>query len=274
MDKIYIQTYSVIRDYMQDFRGTMKRIAEVGYDGVEFAAGYGGLTPAELKTFLDDIGLKAISTHVGLDKALENIEFMTAVGAQYLICPSAHMPDKESTLAVARKLNEIGAQCKAAGLKFGYHNHTQEFNEFDGKYCLDILMENTDPESVIMELDVGWASCAGINVIDYINKHAGRVELIHAKECNNVVGVTPPVDWNEFPKDEKGWPILPDWFKEIEHAGQVANGPTGQGIFDWSELKKTADAQGTKAYIVEREYDYQGDIWKCIAEDLAYLRTI
>ena len=93
MDKIYIQTYSVIRDYMQDFRGTMKRIAEVGYDGVEFAAGYGGLTPAELKTFLDDIGLKAISTHVGLDKALENIEFMTAVGAQYLICPSAHMPD-------------------------------------------------------------------------------------------------------------------------------------------------------------------------------------
>ncbi len=274
MDKIYIQTYSVIQDYIKDFRGTMKRIAETGYDGVEFAAGYGGLSPAELKAFLADIGLEAISTHVGLDNALENIDIMAEIGAKYLICPGAHMPDKAATLEVAKKLNEIGAQCKAAGLKFGYHNHTQEFNVFDGQYCLDILMENTDPANVIMELDAGWAACAGINVIEYIKKHAGRVELIHAKECNNVVGVTPMVDLNEFPKDADGRPIPPDWFKEMQHAGDVANGPTGQGIFNWSELKKTADAQGTQAYIVEREYDYQGDIWKCIAEDLAYLRTI
>ena len=274
MDKIYIQTYSVIRDYMQDFRGAMKRIAETGYDGVEFAAGYGGLNAHELKAFLDEIGLKAISTHVGLDNAEENIDIMAEIGAQYLICPGAHMPDLASTLEVAKRLNEIGAKAKACGLKFGYHNHTQEFNEYDGKYCLDILMENTDPDKVIMELDVGWASCAGINVVDYINKHAGRVELIHAKECNQVVGVQPMVDWNDFPKDENGHPVLPDWLKEMMHKGDIANGPTGQGIFDWKLLKQTADAQGTKAYIVEREYDYQGDIWKCIAEDLAYLRTI
>ena len=274
MDKIYIQTYSVIADYMQDFRGTMRRIAETGYDGVEFAAGYGGLSPAELKAFLDEIGLTAISTHVGLDNALENIEMMQAVGAKYIICPGTHMPDLESTLAAAKKMNEIGAACKDAGLKFGYHNHTQEFNVYDGKFCLDILMENTDPDKVIMELDAGWACCAGINVEEYIQKHAGRVELIHAKECRQVVGVTPMVDWASFPKDENGRPIMPDWFKKLSEAGDLANGPTGQGLINWASLKKTADAQGTRAYIVEREYDYQGDIWKCIAEDLAYLRTV
>ena len=274
MDKVYIQTYSVIQDYLKDFRGTMKRLADVGYAGVEFAAGYGGLTPAEMKDFLAEIGLEAISTHVGLDDPTPHIEMMAGIGGSYLICPSAHMTDTASTLKVAARLNEIGAQCKAAGLKFGYHNHTQEFNVFDGKYCMDILMENTDPETVIMELDAGWAACAGIDVLQYVQKHAGRVELIHAKECVNVVGVTPPVNWADFPKDEKGWPILPDWLKEMNRAGDEANGPTGKGIIDWAALKSICDAQGTKAYIVEREYDYQGDLWKCIAEDLAYLKTV
>ena len=275
MDKIYIQTYSVIRDYMQDFRGTMKRIAETGYDGVEFAAGYGGLNAHELKAFLDEIGLKAISTHVGLDNAEENIDIMAEIGAQYLICPGAHMPDLASTLEVAKRLNEIGAKAKACGLKFGYHNHTQEFAKIGDRYLLEIIMDLTDPDLVKFQIDVGWATCAGIDVPAFLIKHAGRICSIHVKETDTVTGVEKPLDWASFPKDENGRPILPKEIIEERERIAATDCPTGKGIIDWVNIKKLADQAGAGSYVIEREWDYKGDdIFGCVKEDVESLRKI
>lgn len=274
MEKVYIQTYSVFSDMQKDFRGTLKKIADLGYAGVEFAGGYGGLTAAELDSYMKDIGLEVISSHVGLDQAEKDIDLLARVGARYMICPMAAPATEEEAHKTAARLNEIGAACAKAGLKYGYHNHTQEFVQFNGKYALDIMMEDTDPANVIFQLDVGWASCAGIDVEEYIKAHAGRIELIHAKECNQVVGVTPVIDWATFPKDANGRPILPQELLDQMEAGKVANGPTGKGIINWKSLTEVANAQGTQAYIVEREYDYQGDIYQCIKEDVDYLKTI
>ncbi len=274
MEKVYVQTYSVMRDMMRDFKGTLAKIAGLGYTGVEFAGGYGGLQPAELDSLLKELGLEVISSHVGLQNAEDDIEILSYVGAPYMICPGPAPASEEEAHRTAARLNEIGEACAKAGMKYGYHNHTSEFMRFNGKYALDILMEETDPANVVFQLDVGWAACAGIDVEDYINKHAGRIELIHAKECNQVVGVIPILDHSRLPKDENGRPIIPEEIQAMHKAGTIANGPTGKGIIDWKSLRKTADAQGTKAYIVEREYDYQGDIYQCLKEDLDYLKTV
>lgn len=274
MEKVYIQTYSV-REAMHDFREGMKRLADIGYAGVEFAGGYGGLNAAEMKTLLHDLNLDAISSHVGLEDAEKDIEFMAEIGGRYIICPMARgMASYDDAMKVAEQMNKIGAACQKAGLKYGYHNHTQEFAEVNGKYLLEHLIDNTDPSCVVFQLDVGWCSTAGVNAVDFINKHAGRFEMIHAKEAGKVTGVQPPMDFSKVKLDENGRPIFTEEMKAKMLETKKMNVPSGKGIVDWKAVKAAADAQGAKAYIVEREWDYLGDIFACVKEDWEYLRTV
>lgn len=275
MNQVYLQTYSLGSAMRDDFKGSLKKVADIGYSGVEFAGGYGNMPAAELKAYLEELGLEPISSHVGLEKIETDIPYLAELGASYVICPSTSLNSYEEILDKAKEMNRLGELAKKAGLKFGYHNHTQEFAQFEGKYALDILMENTDPELVMFQLDVGWATCAGINVAAYIQEHSGRIQLIHVKETDRVTGVQEPWDFSKFEKDEKGHPIFPQSFLDEMAAIQKTNCPTGEGIIDWQQIKTVADANGAKAYIVEREYDYKGqDIFGCITEDLAHLKTI
>lgn len=255
MQNVYFQTYSLGSVMHGDFIGSMKRIAALGYSGVEFAGGYGGLTADEMKILLAETGLDAICSHVGIEKTPGDIDFLAAIGARYIVCPMAGgiSGDYNSVMRFAEELNRVGKLCAAAGLKYGYHNHTQEFCVVNDRYFLDYIIENTDPAYVITELDVGWCAAAGVDPVEYINKHAGRFELIHAKETDTVIGVGPFVDFDAIRK---------------------MNAPQGKGIVDWKRVKEAADAQGCKAYIVEREWDYAGDIWQCVSSDLAFMKTL
>ena len=197
MDKVYIQTFS-IRDVLEkDFVGSIEKLAKIGYAGVEFAGQYGGLNAKDMKKLLDDNGLDCISAHIGFQQTEEYIDYMAEVGARYIICPSARVNDYETAMAAVDELNRLGTVCKKAGLKYGYHNHTGEFRTHGDKYLEDILIENTDPETVVFQLDVGWCTTAGVNAVDYINRHAGRFEMVHAKEAGKVVGTEEPVDFSK-----------------------------------------------------------------------------
>lgn len=189
-----LQLYT-LRDIMpKDFVGTLKKVGEMGYDGVEFA-GYGDLTAEELRAHLDEFGLKSAGTHVGydaLDKDMDNlIKFNKVLGTKYVTLP--WMPlDKIKNMdefkGVANKLNGFGKVLADNGFIFSYHNHSHEFKKLDGKYVLDILYELTDPKYVKAEIDTYWVKKGGEDPIAYVKKYAGRTPIIHLKDLDERTG--------------------------------------------------------------------------------------
>ena len=223
---IGLQLWSIKEELERDFKGSLKKVAEIGYDGVEFA-GYGGLSSLELKALLSELGLKACGSHVSLRELTENIDevikYSLEIGNKYIICPYAEFNSKEDVLELAAKLNVIGEKCRAEGLICGYHNHAHEFSEFDGEYILDILYKATDARLVKAELDTYWVEYAGVNVLDYLKKHGGRFELIHIKDMQ----------------------IIGDKKESTE---------VGNGLMDFKEVISEAEKQGATWLIVEQEY--------------------
>lgn len=282
MEKIYLATYSFGMETNLNMLDKIRTAAEIGYAGVELSGGYEGRSAAEIKAVLDETGIEVISSHVQLDKIEEELPFLAELGARFVICPMNFFSNREEALALADKLVDLGRKASRYGIKVGYHNHTQEFWKVDGEYLLDILINNTDPEYVVFQLDCGWASAAGVDPVEYINAHAGRFAAIHVKENSKVIGADEPRprtrDGGGRPSikfDENGKPIIPpELLKMLEERVKI-NVATGRGIIDWKAVKAAADAQGCSAYIVEREYSYNEpkDRIQCLREDYAYLKN-
>ncbi len=283
MEKLNVQMYSLGWGNTDPMPESFKKLAAMGYTGVEFAgSNYGGMSVEEMKQALAEAGLEAVSSHVSMDKMEEDIPYVAAIGGKMIVCPMHAFANKEEAIELAEMLNKYGKIAKEHGLRIGYHNHTQEFYEEDGKPLLDYVIENTDPDLVSFELDCGWCSCAGVNPVEYINKHAGRFMGIHVKENNKALGPEKPQSMHaeqggrpKFELDENGKPIFPpEFLKKMEERNKL-NCPTGQGIVDWKAVKAAADAQwdGEVQYIVEREasYNVPDDRLACLAEDAAWL---
>lgn len=274
MDKVYLQLYSLGKE-MQDIRTALEKVGKIGYTGVEFAGSfYGGMTAKELKPLLADNGLEALSAHVMPEAVEQDVELLAELGAKYMVAPMIMFADRDSTLRVAEVLNQKGELCKKNGIRYGYHNHTQEFIKADDTYLLDILMDNTDPDLVFFQLDVGWCTAAGLDAPEYIRQHAGRIGLIHVKEAGQVIGSEPFLDFSKIERDESGRPIFTEEMLRKMDEVKRTNVPMGRGLVNWPVVRTVAEAQGAQAFIVEREWDYADDIYTCIQEDLAYLRSI
>lgn len=186
--QVALQLYTVRDETKHDFAGTLRRIAQIGYAGVEFA-GYGNLTSPEMSALLAETKLKAASTHLGL-AALEgpqlsaSIRYCQEIGCSFIVLPS--LPKEWRTLegikALAPRLNAIGQQCQQQGITFAYHNHDFEFTKVDGHYLHEYLLQATDPSLVKIELDIYWASYAGVDPVAYLQVLADRVVLVHLKD--------------------------------------------------------------------------------------------
>ena len=275
MDKRYIQLYSLHQELAKDFVGSIKRVAEVGYTGVEFAGGnYGNLSVSEMKKLLAELNLEPLSTHIRSEAVPAQLDYAAELGVKYMIDPMASMETYDDAAAFAEVLNKTGKLCKDRGISFGYHNHRHEFLESKDGTLMDTLILNTDPDLVSFQLDVGWATCAGCDVPTFLAKYAGRFCMIHVKECAKVVGPEKMPDFSKFPKDETGRPQIPPDVLEQLLAQRSWNVPSGKGIIDWPVVVKAALAQGAQAFVIEREYDYANDIFKCIEEDCNYLKTL
>ncbi len=199
---IYLQLYSLRTDIKNDFKGTVAKVGEMGYTGIE-AASYGdgkfyGLTPEDFKKEIQANGLSVLSSHVGksLNEDVKStnwdeiwkwwdtaIKAHKAAGMKYIVVPS--MP-RVKTLADLKAycdyFNQIGEKCNAAGLRFGYHNHSFEFVEIEGEMMYDYMLKNTDPKKVFFEMDVYWTVRGGQSPVDYFNKYPGRFEILHIKD--------------------------------------------------------------------------------------------
>lgn len=187
--KIGLQLYTLRDDMAQDVEATLRKVAALGYQGVEFA-GYYDWEATKLRALLDELGLQAIGSHVGLD-SLKNdlqgqIDYMKTIGGRYMLCPNLTEAERSSEATWKETyalLQSIGEEVVKQGLVFGYHNHAFEFDsQVDGRFAFDAMYELTTPEAVKVELDVCWVQFAGQDPLAYIRKYSGRLPLLHLKD--------------------------------------------------------------------------------------------
>jgi len=186
--QIALQLYTVRDETQQDFVRTLRRVAAMGYAGVEFA-GFGGLPEQEMQALLAETGLRAAGAHIGLveltDKNLEvSLAYCRAIGCPSIVLPglAPEFRTAEGIQALAPRLNAIGERCQQAGLAFAYHNHDFEFVHLDGRTWYDYLLDATDPALVKVEVDVYWAAHAGHDPLALLQRLGNRVALIHCKD--------------------------------------------------------------------------------------------
>lgn len=188
LERIGLQLYTVRDDLQRDFAGTLERVAAIGYREVEFA-GYFRHPPAAVRAALATAGVTAPAAHVdytllgdGWDGVLEAA---ATVGHHYVLVawiPAAERVDRAAWQRIAGRFNQAGERARAAGLRFGYHNHDYEFTPVNGTVPYDVLLAETDPALVVMEMDLYWITKGGQDPLAYFARHPGRFELVHVKD--------------------------------------------------------------------------------------------
>jgi len=212
--EVGLQLYS-IRDQMSaDAKGTIEKVGAMGYKLVE-TAGYGdgkiyGMEPADFKALCDANGLNLYAAHCG--QAVPDsagweanmawwdtcIAAHKAAGVQYIVQPFMDNVGYESLAGVQRYcdyFNAVGEKCNAAGIRFGYHNHSGEFADLEGQTIYDYMLKNTDPAKVMFEMDLYWITEGGKNPVDYFNAYPGRFELWHVKDLRELGGADAKMDF-------------------------------------------------------------------------------
>lgn len=188
LKNIGIQLYSVRRSMERDFGGTLARLASIGYREVEFA-GYFGRTPQEVRGSLARHRLAAPSSHVPIEIVRRDwartLATANSIGHRYLVVPWLPEEDQRTLddfKRVAAEFNRLGAEASRAGIRFAYHNHDFEFAPIDGHLPYDVLLAETDPASVALELDLMWITKGGQDPLDYFARYPGRFEMVHVKD--------------------------------------------------------------------------------------------
>ncbi|HUT44756.1 MAG TPA: sugar phosphate isomerase/epimerase [Sedimentisphaerales bacterium] len=223
-----LQLYSVRTECQKDLPATIKAVADIGYQGVEFA-GYYDYGAKDLRKLLDDNGLICCGTHAQLNTLLgdnlpKTIEFNKIIGNKYLIVPWLD-PNKYSSAEgwknAADMFNELAEKVEPHKMQVGYHNHSHEFKPVDGQVPWDIFFGNTRKD-VIMQFDTGNAMQGGGDAIPYLKRYPGRAVTVHLKE----------------------------------YSATNKNAIVGEGDIPWEELLNLCETiGGTKWYIIEEEKD-------------------
>ncbi len=184
---VALQLWSLREDTQKDFLGVLEKVAQQGYAGVEFA-GYGGLSASQLKSVLANLGLKAVSSHVGYgqlkQQLKETIDYALELGLPRLVCPGAprdQLKTYEDWQGFGAFLTEVAEECAKHGLAFGYHNHAWEFEKVNDEYILDIIFAAASSQ-VEAQLDLGWVFRGGEDPVKYLRKYAGRCPTVHVKD--------------------------------------------------------------------------------------------
>jgi len=257
--EIGLELYS-IRDlignpelYAENQATVLPQLAEMGYTHVE-AANYNngkfyGVEPEQFKADVENAGLQVLSSHVGHGLTAEElasgdfteamkwwdqaIEAHKLAGMQYMITPGFAVPNNLKDLKTyCDYFNEIGRRVKEAGMSYGYHNHSHEFNKVEDAVIYDFMLENTDPELVFFQMDVYWAVMGRVSPVEYFKNNPGRFPVLHIKDYS-------------------------------------ALGQSGMVGFD--AIFNNFNISGTEHIVVEIEYSTCGDIMQSCKESAEYL---
>jgi sugar phosphate isomerase/epimerase len=244
-----LELYTVRDLIAKDMEGTVAKVAEIGYKEVE-PTEYGKMEPKAFRAMLDRYGLTAPSTHAGategpdLEKQLAGFQ---TIGIRYTEIRGSgggggrSGPTEESVKRQAQEANRHGQIARKFGMKILIHNHTQEFEMLEGGKLrpYDILLAETDRSLVAMQLDIGWASVAGQNILQMFQKSPGRFELWHVKDATGIKSADPRLTPNERRKVAKLVPV-------------------GQGEIDYHAIFAKADQAGLKHFCIEQDNAAEG----------------
>jgi sugar phosphate isomerase/epimerase len=235
---IGIEMYSVREALKKDAAGTVRALAQLGYQGLEFYAPYFDWTEKETKQMrklLDELGIRCFSTHndreyFDADKIQRARDMNLILGSKYMVMATAgETSGKDAWKAVADTLNAAAAKLEPGGLQVGYHNHQPEFTRVDDWRPIEILAKNTKP-TIMLQLDVGTCLHAGSDPVEWIRGNPGRIRSLHLK------------DWS--PDKAKGYQVL-----------------FGEGVADWKRIFEAAEnGGGVEYYLLEQEGSRLGEL--------------
>lgn len=253
-----LQLYSLRDQLPADVKGVIAKVAKAGFKEVETFGfnkdtGYWGLPGKDFDKLLKDNGLKSPSGHYGLDSYFGEgktddlkafIEVANTIGQTYIIIPGLNhnfIKTVDDCKGVADKMNKIAEICKASGLKLGYHNHNFEWQPVGDTTFYDVVLSNTDPKLVNMEMDLYWVVRAGKDPIDIFEKHPGRFKFVHVKDR------------------DKTNPNL--------------NTEIGSGDIDFKTILSKAKLGGVEHFIVEQENYTNIDPYVSLTQSAAYMKN-
>jgi sugar phosphate isomerase/epimerase len=253
--KVGLQLYAINPSLDADFDGALKSVADIGYKYVEYA-GLHGRTPQQMRAAFDKLGLKCPSAHFPPDQWLkgsaEPIAIAKAIGASTVVCPMPPIPQRlrDRTTTGAQTglaggydgmtlqdwtefvafLNRIAADAHAAGLGFAYHNHNIDFRDLGGgKTPVELILRQTDPKLVDLEVDLGWVAAAGVDPAAFLERHAHRVTMVHLKDLR---------------------PTKPNFGFDIAPA------EVGNGVMDWKRVLRAVAKTRARYGFIEQEPPY------------------
>jgi sugar phosphate isomerase/epimerase len=241
-----LELYSVREELAKNPEDTVRKVAQMGYEAVEFYAPYFEWTDAQAKSMrslMDQLGIKCYSTHndeeyfnaKNIDRARD---LNLILGTKYMVLawsdPKPHLDDWK---ALAERLNSVAEKLAPAGLSVGYHNHDAEWKLVERKRPIEVLAANTKP-SVMLQLDVGTCLAGGGDPVAWIRANPGRIRSIHCK------------DWS--PDPDKEYKVL-----------------FGEGKADWKGIFEAAESGGgVEYYLIEQEgsrYSEMETARRCLA---------
>jgi len=265
---IGLQLYSVRSLLPKDFAGTLQMVAAAGFRNVE-AAGFYDHSAADVKQMMATAGLNCVSAHYPLATLIktedDTIEYAKTLGLKYVICSSPTVADPSRFANApggawqamhngmtaddwkwnAEQFDRIGKKVKAAGMQFGYHNHTMEFHKVGDTIGLEILLKETDPSVVTFEMDCAWVVAGGGNPVELMSKYPTRFSLLHIKDLK-------PADPNE-----------PEKRTSTE---------LGHGVIDFKPIIAEARKIGISYAIVEQE-DFDMPIPEALKIDFDFMKA-
>lgn len=191
MKDIGLQLFTLHDEVTADWKGTLSRVAEIGYKVVELAGQYAPFK--EMKAFMDDLGMYAVGNHnVGFGNIQKDLrkhyEYEATLGIKYCVCPAGSFGNVDDFKRAAHWFNVQGEAAAEFGMSFLYHNHGHEFLTYDGRIGMDILLAEMEPGLADFELDLYWAAFEGADVVEWLKKFDGRAPLIHLKDMKYVDG--------------------------------------------------------------------------------------
>ena len=265
---VALQMYSLRKEASENLYATLKKVKEMGYEGVEFAGLYKH-TAEEVRDMCADIGLIPISAHVPYLEMMADPEGVlgqyATLGCKFVAVPyltPEYRPGQDIFPEVIKNIAMLGGVAKKLGMTLLYHNHEFEFLKINGKYALDILYEEVPADLLQTQLDVCWVNVGGENPVDYMLKYAGRAPIVHFKDFKGEKSD----DMYELIGIEKKAPQRPSNFEFRA---------VGYGAQDFPAILKATEQVGATWIVVEQDNPSLG--WspaECAAKSREYLKSI
>lgn len=246
---VAIQLYSVRNDLSENFEAALRKVKEIGYDGVEFAGLY-NTDPAKIRDLCKELDLVPISAHVSIFDMMGDTEALMSayetIGVKYMAIPS--MPEDRRVGAerweeTVKEIHRISEIAKKHGITLLYHNHDFEFKKIDGENALDILYKTIPADVLQTEIDTCWANVGGENPADFVRKYTGRAPVVHLKDF--VMAGKKPTNMYEL----IGVKTVGDTAAEEDFAFR----PIGYGVQDMPSILEASIDAGAEWVVVEQD---------------------